>query len=143
MGLDYNRVMNDVKVINKISLAVFKDNKMLCVRSRGEEVFYCVGGKIEDGETDMDALRREVKEELGCEMRSEVEYLETFEDWAHGKENTKVQIKLYRGKLMGEPIAKSEIEEMDYLDTNTDVAKLSAIAINQMFPWLKKQGYIN
>jgi 8-oxo-dGTP diphosphatase len=143
MGLNYNQFMNDLKIINKVGLAVFKDNKILCVRSRGEEVFYSLGGKIEEGETEIEALKREVREELGCEMRSEVEYLETFEDWAHGKENTKVQIKLFRGKLMGEPKALSEIEEMDYLDTKTDAAKLSAVAINQMFPWLKKQGYIN
>jgi 8-oxo-dGTP diphosphatase len=143
MGLDYNPLMSETKVIQKVSLAVFKENKLLCVRSKGNQVFYCLGGKVEEGEDDVEALRREVKEEIGCEMRVETEYMETFEDTAHGKENTKVQIKLYRGKLVGEPIPSSEIEEIDYLDSKTDPVKLSAIAINQMFPWLKKQGYIN
>jgi hypothetical protein len=68
--------------------------------------------------------------------------LETFEDWADGRENTKVQIKLYEGKLLGEPKPSSEIEEVDFLDSKTDPSKLSAIAINQMFPWLKENGYI-
>ncbi len=130
-------------IIRKVSLAVFKDKKLLCVRSFGKEVFYCLGGKVEGGETDQDALKREIKEEVGCEMEDDIKLLETFEDWADGRENTKVQIKLYEGKLFGEPKPSSEIEEIDYFDSKTDSNKLSAIAINQMFPWLKENGYIS
>ncbi|HCB22720.1 TPA: DNA mismatch repair protein MutT, partial [Candidatus Daviesbacteria bacterium] len=50
-----------MRIIKKIALAVFKDRKMLQVRtSKQPEVFYTLGGKIEKGETDLECLRREV-----------------------------------------------------------------------------------
>ncbi len=136
--------MDKVKLIKKVALAVFKDKKLLCVRShKNAEVFYCLGGTVEERESDEEALRREVREEVGCEIGEKVESLETFEDWAHGRDNTKVQIKLYQGELRGEPQPSSEIAEIDYLDSTSDPKKLSDIAINQMFPWLKGKGFIN
>jgi 8-oxo-dGTP pyrophosphatase MutT (NUDIX family) len=136
--------MNDPKIIKKVALAVFKDQKMLCVRShKNAEVFYCLGGTVEEGESDEVALRREVEEEVGCQIGEKLELLETFEDFAHGRENTKVQIKLYKGELIGNPNPSSEIAEIEYLDSNSGPKKLSDIAVNQMFPWLKSRGFIN
>jgi len=67
-----------VRIIKKIALAVFKDRKMLQVRtSKQPEVFYTLGGKIEKGETDLECLRREVKEEIGCEVTS-IKFLHEF-----------------------------------------------------------------
>ena len=59
----------DMNIINKVALAIFKDKKMLQVRSKKHpEVFFTLGGKPEAGESEIEALKREVKEEIDCEI---------------------------------------------------------------------------
>lgn len=137
--------MDQPRIIRKVSLAVFKDKKMLVVRPKANpEVFYCLGGTVEKGESDVECLLREVKEEVGCEVdKGSLKFLAEFEDLAHGRENTLVNIRLFAGSLIGEPIPDSEIVEIDYFNSKVNPAKLSAIAINKMFPWLKEKGYIS
>ncbi|MDP3733030.1 MAG: NUDIX domain-containing protein [Candidatus Daviesbacteria bacterium] len=133
-----------MKIINKVALAVFKDKKMLQVRTnKQEEVFYTLGGKIEAGESDMECLKREIKEELGCEVdEKSLKYLTHFEDVAHG-EQAILHLKMYEGKLIGEPKPSSEIVETGWFDSNSDPKNLSIIARRTIFPWLKARGYIN
>lgn len=134
-----------MKIIRKVALAVFKDKKMLQVRSYTQQsVFYTLGGKPKEGESDIEALKREVKEEIGCDIeKSSVNFLTHFEDVAHGKENTLVNIDMYIGKLIGEPVPSSEVVEIGYFDTNSPKENLSVIAQRTIFPWLKVHGFIN
>lgn len=134
-----------VKMIQKIALAVFKDKKMLQVRTyKQKHVFFTLGGKIEKGETDIECLKREVKEEVGCGIdESSVKYLTTFQDVAHDKAGEMVNIKVYEGKLTGIPKPQSEIVEIGWFDTSGDKIHISEIAQRTIFPWLKEHGYIN
>lgn len=118
---------------------------MLQVRTKKNPlVFYTLGGKIEEGEDDIACLKREVREEIGCQIKeSSIKFLTEFEDIAHGKEERLVNIRMYEGELVGEPQPSSEIEEIGYFDTNSDKKHLSTIAQRTIFPWLKKHGYIN
>ena len=53
--------------------------------SSGKDVYYVPGGKRKTGETDQQALRREVKEELGVEILPKtLKYRGTFQAQAHG-----------------------------------------------------------
>lgn len=132
-------------MIEKVALAVFKDKKMLQVRTyKQEEVFYTLGGKIEDGESDIDCLKREVKEEIGCELdEGSLRFLTVFQDVAHGKKGALANIRMYTGKLIGEPEPTSEIAEIGYFDTSSDKKHLSEIAQRLIFPWLKEHRFIN
>lgn len=133
-----------MKTINKVALAVFKDKKILQVRTKDQpEVFYTLGGKIEVGESDIECLKREIKEELGCGVdEKSLKYLTNFEDVAHG-EQAMLHLKMYEGKLIGEPRPSSEIVEIGWFDSNSDPKNLSIIAKRTIFPWLKARGYIN
>ncbi len=134
-----------MRIIKKVALAIFKNKKMLQVRSKKHpEVFFTLGGKIEEGEDDLACLKREVKEEIDCEIDgNSLKYLTEFEDIAHGKEQASVNIRMYEGKLVGEPKPFSEIAEIGYFDTKSDKKSLSVIAQRTIFPWLKAHGYIN
>jgi len=134
-----------MQIIRKVALAVFQDRKMLQVRSKKHpEVFFTLGGKLEAGESETEALKREVKEEVGCEIdESSLKFLHEFEDIAHGKDGATVNIRMYTGKLEGAPKPSSEIAEIGWFDSNSDKKNLSIIAQRIIFPWLKKYGYIS
>ena len=134
-----------MRIINKIALAVISKKKVLMVRSSDqEEVFYTLGGKIKEGELDLDCLKREVWEEVGCKIDEDsVKFLTVFEDVAHGKDETLLNLRFYEGKLLGEPKPSSEIVEIGWFDTKSDKKHLSLIAQRTIFPWLRDRGYIN
>ena len=137
--------MNKPKnTIRKVALAVFKDKKLLVVRThKNKEVFYTLGGKIERGESDIDCLKREVKEEVSCDVNeSSLKFLQEFQDVAHGKENTWLVIRMYSGELVGEPKPSAEIIEIGWIDSGTDLKHFSEMAANNIIPWLKKHEYI-
>lgn len=132
------------KIIRKVGLAAIKNQQILMTREGADNpVFYFLGGTVEQGETDLECLTREVMEEAHTEIKPEsIEFLEEFEDWAHGRENTRVNIRLYKGELKSDPVASSEVVEIRYIDSSIDHQYLSPIANNHIFPWLKNKGYI-
>ena len=134
-----------MRIIRKVALGVFKGKKMLQVRSKKQEsVFYTLGGKLEEGESETEALKREVKEEVGCEIdESSIKFMTEFKDVAHGKGGDMVVIRMYEGRLIGDPRPSSEIAEIGWFDSHSDKKNLSVIAQRTIFPWLKEHGYIN
>lgn len=126
-----------------MALAYFKGKKMLQVRdNKQSSVFYTLGGKIEAEEDDYECLKREIKEEIGCEVEEKsIKFLKEFEDKTHG--GGILNVRLYEGNLIGEPKPSSEIVEIGYFDTNSDPKNLSVIAKRVIFPWLKMHGYLN
>ena len=132
-------------VIKKIGFAIFKDKKILLARShKNAEVFYLIGGKIEEGEGDAECLVREVKEETGSEVVVQsLKFLTECNGPADGKENTFLQMRVYTGEYLNEPMPSREIAELRYFDTTADPKQVSVTAREQVFPWLKDNGYIN
>lgn len=102
--------------IDKLAYIFLKGKTILMTRSKGNSTFYIPGGKREAGETDEQALVREVKEELSVELDlTTLKLYGIFTAQAHGKpEGVMVRMSCYQAKPIGEFAISSEIEEMAY-----------------------------
>jgi 8-oxo-dGTP diphosphatase len=136
--------MNDKPtLIRKSALAVFKDKQILLARDEKYDlVFYMLGGTIEPGEDEIDCLKREIQEEVATTIKEgSLKFLAEFEDVAHGRINTRVNIRLYEGKLNAEPTPSQEVVEVRYFDSTIDPKHLTPMS-TQIINWLKDREYI-
>jgi 8-oxo-dGTP diphosphatase len=104
-------------MIDKLAWIVIKDGALLVVRSHNRELYYIPGGKREAGETDHEALNREIKEELSVDLvLSSVRAMSQFEAQADGKPTgTMVQLGCYTADYQGELQPAAEIAELAWL----------------------------
>ena len=103
-------------MIDKIAWLHPVDGRILSTRSRGKEVYYLPGGKREPGETDVETLVREIREELAVEIEpSTISPAGVFEAEADGHAGTLVRMTCYTAEYTGTLAASSEIEEMVWL----------------------------
>ena len=115
-------------VIDKVAFLYLQDGKILSTRSKGKDKFYIPGGKREAGETDIETLVREVKEELSVDIiESSAKFYGVFEAQAHGKaEGVIVKMTCYTAEYTGELKADSEIAEIVWL-TMADIESVSPV----------------
>jgi 8-oxo-dGTP diphosphatase len=104
--------------IDKLALIFIKDKKILVTLSKGKDTWYIPGGKREAGENDIEALTREIMEELGVDLLpNTITPYGVFEAPAHGKpEGTFVRMTCYTADLSAEPTPNAEIDQIDYFD---------------------------
>lgn len=129
--------------IETVGLIEIKNKKVLVVRSKGIDLSYMPGGKREKGETDEEALIRELKEELDIEIiPSTISFYGTFEAQAHARSGgTLVTMSCFRAEFNGKFKSSSEIEEYAYLsyDQKNQTPPLG----NLIFDDLKQKGLID
>lgn len=104
--------------IDKLAFIFIKDKKVLVTQSKGKDVWYIPGGKREVGENDIQALKREVMEELNVTLIDEsITYYGTFEAQAHGKPlGTIVRMTCYTAEFNGEMSVANEIAALDFFE---------------------------
>ena len=132
-----------MKVIDKLAWVLIRDGKLLAVRSKGKALFYLPGGKREVGESDEQALMREIKEELSVDLEpSSIEYMNTFTAQADGKaEGVSVKLTCYFANYSGELQPDAEIEQLEFVDMNNEsVCSLAALVAMR---WLDSQSLLN
>ncbi len=128
--------------IDKLAWVHVLDKKVLVTLSKGKDTWYIPGGKREVGESDIQALTREVKEELLVDLVPDtIKYYGTFKAPAHGKpEGTYVRMTCYRADYQEQLMPNAEIEKYDYFFYNQ---KDSTSAVDHLiFEDLKKKGLI-
>src|SRR3989344_605624 len=104
--------------IDKVGFIEIRNRKVLETCSYGKDKWYIPGGKLEAGESDEQALIREMKEELLVDLIPEtIKHYGTFEAQAHGKpEGTIVRMTCYTAKYNGTLSPSAEVEKLDWFD---------------------------
>jgi len=64
--------------VDKLAFIELKNKKVLETLSRGKDIWYIPGGKRDEGESDQQALIREIKEELLVDLIPETALLHNY-----------------------------------------------------------------
>lgn len=96
----------------RIAAALIDDGagRMLLVRKAGTSAYMQAGGKIEPGEAPINALRRELAEEIGLDI-ADAPWLGRFEAPAANEPGCTVEAELFHLTMPHQPIVAAEIEE--------------------------------
>lgn len=129
-------------MIDKLALIYIENRKILAAKSRGRDTYYIPGGKREPGESDEEALVREISEEISILLNpSLLEFYGEFQAQAHGQpEGVLVRLRCYTTVEKGAVQAAAEIDEVAWL-TYADRPKVS-LAAQLLFDDLNGKGLI-
>lgn len=87
------------------------------VVARGREVVYLPGGKVDPGESGVEAAAREAEEELGSSP-TRLHELFTVREQAHGEpEGREVHMTVFAAELADEPRPTGEIDSLHWIGT--------------------------
>ena len=131
---------------DKVGLLALRNGKiLLCRKKHTTSLLILPGGCREPGESAIDCLSRELREELGDVMVKAVELVGVYTDRAAGPEKAQpktVRIELYRGELIGQPVASSEIAELFWFGERDDYFQLAPSIANKILPDLLVRGIL-
>ena len=103
------------------ALLIGSDGRTLLVRKRGTQAFMQPGGKIDAGEQPVEALARELHEELNLRIDpGQASYLGHFSAPAANEPGFTVQAELFQVHIDGAVSPAAEIEEVCWIDPASD-----------------------
>lgn len=115
--------------IHKAGLLCVRDGKVLLCRNHKSPALMLPGGKIEPGETPLEALQREVGEELsGAEVREPL-LVGVYDHHALPAERAagwkSIRVELFMGRLDGEPRPSAELAAVEWFGGDGDPGRLA------------------
>jgi 8-oxo-dGTP pyrophosphatase MutT (NUDIX family) len=130
-------------MIDKVGLLTIRDGKvLLCRKKHGHSLLILPGGKREAGESSLECLARELREELGDVTAVSPVLVDVYVHAAAGTKGKMMRLELYRGELSGEPHAHAEIGELVWFGAGDDQAMLAPSLTFLIFPDLIKRGIL-
>jgi 8-oxo-dGTP diphosphatase len=102
-----------------IAAALIADDRgrLLLVRKTGTRWFMQAGGKIEEGETALDALKRELLEEIGLSLNEgDARYLGRFAAPSANEADCIVEAEIFHVRMQHTPTVRLEIEEAVWVE---------------------------
>lgn len=111
-------------------LVVVKDNKLLLAYSKNKNAWYLPGGKIDDSESSLEALHREILEELNIELKPErLKYFCHITAPAYGEApNTIIEQDCFLYELNETIVPSNEIGEVRFFDLEMYKAEASEVS---------------
>lgn len=127
-------------MIEKSAAIVLSQRRLLVVRKRGTSVFISPGGKILAGETPIDCLRRELREELCVEL-VDTEPFGTYERPA-ADEDAMIRVHTWIATVSGTCVPSSEIEELRWI-CGSDTHGVGSVFAQCVMPELIRVGRLD
>lgn len=129
----------------RVAAAIINDaeGRTLLVRKRGSSTFMQAGGKIERGESAVDALSRELLEEVGLELDlGATEYLGSFRADAANEPDTVIRAEVFALTTTADLVASDEIEELLWIDTDEPAGvQLAPLTRDTILPlWVTRRA---
>jgi 8-oxo-dGTP diphosphatase len=122
----------------RIAAALIDDDagRLLLVRKAGTPWFMQAGGKIEDGESALAALRRELCEEIGLSLiDKDTRYVGRFSASAANEPNHIVEAEVFHVRVQHDPVTRSEIEEAVWVSPSmAETMPLAPLTRNHILP---------
>lgn len=113
--------MNDSTIRIAAAILIDQAGQTLLVRKRGTQAFMQPGGKIDAGEQPVQALARELYEELNLRIKSEdAKYLGQFSAAAANEPGFTVQAELFQVQIDVAVTPAAEIEEIRWINPTGD-----------------------
>lgn len=116
----------DRPVIVVAAVALVRGEEVLTVRKQGTSRFMLVGGKLEPGETPLEAALRETREEVGIDLDS-ARPLGTFWSDAANEPGHRLHSTVFLARTDVEPVARGEIAQVRWssmVDLADDLAPM-------------------
>ena len=125
----------------------FKDNKLLIDKPKKRQTFQMIGGKVENGESVLDAAIRECHEELGNKVVLDNKLFELVMEFdeiatSDGKTPIHFYVFKYNGESQGDLSTSEEIEEFKWYTSAEGKDILSNTLKNEVVPYCLKNNLI-
>ncbi|WP_049563830.1 NUDIX hydrolase [Nonomuraea sp. SBT364] len=128
------------RTIDKVAWVHLREGRILSTLSKGRSRYYIPGGKREPGETDLETLDREIREELTVDIiKPSVSFLGVFEAQADAHpDGVQVIMRCYEAEYSGEIKPATEIAKVVWL--GYEDRHLSSPVDQIIFEWLHAHG---